>query len=162
MPSSHRLTPHESRIAKATATAVIAAMTMPASEASTDADAAGSPAPVMSDEGSDFAHQVAAAAPPPNCPNGGVCAEILKHAKDQAVEPKRSDSYSRDQKVLLRWLGGVLACAILGWGTWITVQVFGLGTQVAVAATEAKAIQAQLSRIEVAVIEIQRELRSKP
>lgn len=71
----------------------------------------------------------------------------------------RSDSYSKDQKTMLRWLGGVLALACLSWGVWVTTTVFSIQTQAAVAQSEAKAIQCQLSRIETQLTEIQRDLR---
>lgn len=71
----------------------------------------------------------------------------------------RTDNYNRDQKILLRWLGGVLATAAFGWGIWITVQVFSMQTQAAVAASESRAIQVQLARIEAQLTEIQRDLR---
>ena len=90
--------------------------------------------------------------PPPNCPNAGLCQEIT------AVEA-RSDAYSKDQKTMLRWLGGVLALACLSWGVWVTTTVFSIQTQAAVAQSEAKAIQCQLSRIETQLTEIQRDLR---
>lgn len=71
----------------------------------------------------------------------------------------RSDAYSKDQKTMLRWLGGVLALACLSWGIWVTTTIFGVQTQAAVAASEAKAIQCQLARIEAQLTEIQRDLR---
>lgn len=89
--------------------------------------------------------------PPPNCPNAGACQEPTV----------RTDTYAKDQKKLLMWLGGVLALACLSWGTWVTLQVFALQTQAAVSQSEARAIQAQLSRIEAQLTEIQRDLRSQ-
>lgn len=89
--------------------------------------------------------------PPPNCPNAGACQEPTV----------RTDAYAKDQKVLLRWLGGVLALACLSWGVWVTTTIFSVQTQAAVAASEAKAIQVQLARIEAQLTEIQRDLRTQ-
>lgn len=93
------------------------------------------------------------ALPPSDCPGGGTC--LLK---DNAVV--KSDTYAKDQKKLLMWLGGVLALACLSWGVWVTTTVFTIQTQAAVAASEAKAIQTQLARIEAQLTEIQRDLRT--
>jgi hypothetical protein len=90
--------------------------------------------------------------PPLNCPNAGLCQEL---------PVQRTDAYAKDQKVLLRWLGGVLALACLSWGVWVTTTVFTIQTQAAVAASEAKAIQVQLARIEAQLTEIQRDLRTQ-
>jgi hypothetical protein len=72
---------------------------------------------------------------------------------------ERTDAYAKDQRNLLRWLGGLLATAILGWGIWATNEIASLKTATAVSQSRAEAIQAQLSRIEQTLVEIQRDLK---
>ena len=74
----------------------------------------------------------------------------------------QTSAYSRDQKLLLRWGGGVLAIAVLSWATWITTEVYGLKTSGAVARAQSDAIQAQLARIEAQIAELHRDLRGQP
>ena len=75
---------------------------------------------------------------------------------------KGTSAYSRDQKLLLRWVGGVIAFGVLSWSTWITTEVYALKTSGAVARAQSDAIQAQLGRIESQIAEMRRDLRGRP
>lgn len=101
------------------------------------------------------------------------------HSQHRALSPPHrvqggSEAWSKDKKALVAWAGGLLGTSVLGWGIWITVQVFSCqrddALQLArIEASERAAqervgeIRSQLVRIEARLAEIQVTLyRARP
>jgi hypothetical protein len=97
--------------------------------------------------------------PPGDLIEALAAAHAASASKDR---PGAMSDYWRDQRKVLRWLVPALSISLLSWGTWITLEVFGLKTASAVAQSRAEAIQAQLARIELQITEINHFLRAKP
>jgi hypothetical protein len=70
-----------------------------------------------------------------------------------------TDSWAKSQKQALRWIGGALATACLGWGIWATNSIHAQEVAIAKSETRQDDVRQRLDRMEQTLNDIRNAVR---